>query len=302
MSRREDERLKNAMAPGKPRSHVTEVADEIFGITPRPLPTEQIIEIPLERISPSPFQVRSMADTEYIDQLAESIRENGMVAPVIVRKLLDSNNFELVAGHHRAEACRVLGLPTVKAVVRDLSDVAAALSLTIDNAVRKSLTDYERYKHIDMLDRTGACKTQEATARALGVSQSLISNLNAYSCFPAEALALLEASPDAIGSTYAAQLKPFCKSHPEIVTSAVRLMIREPGVSKPALSPSRAVLWISNQINKPVRTPRLEVKMNSGTREVRLLMSHGRAEIIASDLNLDAVEKLIRAHLVALLE
>ncbi|MEF8701405.1 MAG: ParB/RepB/Spo0J family partition protein [Candidatus Accumulibacter sp. UW20] len=310
---REDARLKNAMSPGKPRQHVKEVADEIFGITPRPLPAEQIVEIPLDRIKPSPFQVRSLADAAYVDQLAESIRENGLVAPVIVRKLLDSNNlatsieeglkllesnnFELVAGHHRVEACRVLGIPTVKGVIRELSDTAAALSLTIDNAVRKNLTDFERFKHISMLERTGACRTQDSVARALGVSQPLISNLKSYASLPPEALTLLESAPDVLGSTYAAQLKPFCQSHPLLVTEAIGLLVAG------SLRQSRAVLWLSHRITAPRRDPhRLGITLRHGETTARLVVSTGKAELVANGLNLAAVEKLIRAHLAELIE
>lgn len=306
MNKKEDIRLANAMSPGKPRPHVTEVANEIFGISPRPLPNEQLIEIPLTCIFSSQFQVRSVADAEYIDQLAESIQETGVVSPIIVRrilepnifterdennKLLESNNFELVAGHHRVEACKKLGATTIKAVIRELSDAAAAMVLTVDNAVRKNLTDYEKFKHIVMLQGLGACKTQKSTARALGVSQSLISFLKSYASLPIEAIQLLELAPDVLGATYAAQLKPFSASHPEVVTEAVGLMVSG------HLKPSSVVLWVAKKISKPVRSFRRETKIKFRESDVRLVFKRGKVEIFAEGLNPDAVERMVRDNL-----
>lgn len=299
---KEDERLKNAMSPGKPRGHVTEVADEIFGISSRPLPTEQIVEIPLDRIQPSPFQVRSMADSEYIDRLAESIRENGMVAPVIVRsllpgnkttegaaeQLLPGNNYELVAGHHRLEAAKKLKLPSVRAVVRELSDEAAAMALTVDNTVRKDLSDYDRYKHIVMLEKLGLGPTQAALANALGVAQPTISNLQAFRELPAEAAAILELNSAPVGSKFMAQIKGLCKSHPDVVTESIRRL-----VTREALTSKEAYRWLVEKTSRPLRGGQTEEYKVGG---LRLVLRPGRAELSGVGLNTDAVEKLIRAH------
>ncbi len=306
MRKKEDIRLANAMSPGKPRPHVTEVANEIFGINPRPLPNEQLVEIPLACIFSSQFQVRSVADVEYIDQLVASIQETGVVSPIIVRRVLESNNFtendekhnllesnkfELVAGHHRVEACKKLGAITIKAVIRELSDASAAMVLTVDNAVRKNLTDYEKFKHIIVLQRLGVCKTQKSTARALGVSQSLVSFLKSYASLPIEAIQLLETAPDALGATYAAQLKPFCASHSKVVTEAVGLMVSG------HLKPSSVVSWITKKISKSVPSFRREITIKCRWSDVRLIFKHGKVEIFAEGLNPDAIEKMVRENL-----
>lgn len=306
MKKKEDIRLANAMSPGKPRPHVTEVANEIFGISPRLFPDEQLIDISLACISASQFQVRSVADAEYIDQLAESIQETGLVSPIIVRRildfniyrehedspdLLDSNKFELVAGHHRFEACKKIGATTIKAVIRDLSDATAAMVLTVDNAVRKNLTDYEKYKHIVMLQHHGACKTQKDMAKALGVSQSLVSFLKSYASLPIDALQLLETAPDVLGATYAAQLKPFSESHPQVVTEAIGLIVSG------HLKPSSVVSWASKKIAKPARTSRRETKIKFRESDVRLVFKRGKVEIFAEGLNPDAVERMVRDNL-----
>lgn len=298
-----DQSLKNALAPNKPHGFVKEVADELFSGALAPLPTEHIQEIPLDRIRTSKYQVRSMGDVEYIARLAESIEAEGLVAPIIVRKLLESNNFEIVAGHHRVEACRLLGRDRIMCVVRSLSDSSAALALTVDNTIRKDLSDYDRFKHLEMLQSVQACKTQAALARAVGVSQPSISNLKSFAVFPVEAKALLDSGANVLGSFYAAQLKPYCETNPALVTEAIRLLVeKDPSTEKPRLIPSRAVQWIQSKLNHPVRDPALvKIELYHGDAKARLTVATGRAELQAPGLNLKAVEDLIRAHLSELL-
>lgn len=96
-------------------------------------------------IKSSPYQVRAVADSDYIETLMASIVQSGVISPVVVRAL-DSSIFEVIAGHHRLEACRRLGHTTVPVVVRQMTDSEAACALASDNFVRKELSDFERFK------------------------------------------------------------------------------------------------------------------------------------------------------------
>jgi ParB family transcriptional regulator, chromosome partitioning protein len=291
----------------KRRSHVAEAAAEIISSINAPYPGDRVVELELEKIAASPFQVRAMADEDYIDLLAESIRESGMVSPVVVRPLeskasvgeapsLDSKPYELVAGHHRVEACRKLGLGTVRALIRVLADSEAALALTADNAVRKALTDYERYKHIEMLQACGVCKTQASIARALGVSETLVSFLKSFGSLPAEARRVLDEKPDAVGSTYAAQLKQFADSQPELVVRAVELIVAG------KLKASAAQLWIANQIAKPARSYSKTIRIqNRFGVDVKLQVKEGVVTVIAPGIQADRLERLISDNLESLL-
>lgn len=291
----------------KRRGHVAEAAAEIISSINTPQPGDRIVELELEKIAVSRFQVRSMADEGYIDLLAESIRESGMVSPVVVRTLeskdsggeapsLDSKPYELVAGHHRVEACRKLGLKTVRALIRFLTDSEAALALTADNAVRKALTDYERYKHIEMLQACGVCKTQASIARALGVSETLVSFLKSFGNLPSEARRILDLKPDALGSTYAAQLKQFAEPEPELVVQAVQL------IAAGKLKASAAQLWITNQIAKPVRSYSKTIRIqNRFGVDVKLLVKEGVVTVVAPGIQADKLERLISDNLEGLL-
>jgi ParB family chromosome partitioning protein len=67
-----------------------------------------VTELAVALVRPSPYQVRAVADSDYIETLMASIVQSGVISPVVVR-MLDSSNYEVIAGHHRLEACRRLG-------------------------------------------------------------------------------------------------------------------------------------------------------------------------------------------------
>ena len=101
-------------------------------------PKAAVTELAVALVRPSPFQVRSVADSDYIETLMASIVQSGVISPVVVR-MLDSSNYEVIAGHHRLEACRRLGHENVPVFVRHMTDSEAACALASDNFVRKEL-------------------------------------------------------------------------------------------------------------------------------------------------------------------
>jgi len=112
-------------------------------LTPSPAgPAGAPAEIPLSAISPSPFQPRERTDDEAIAELAESIRQHGVVEPVLVRPL-GKKRYQLVAGHRRLLAAQQAGLTAIPAVVRQLSDQEALVLSLVENLQREDLTPLE---------------------------------------------------------------------------------------------------------------------------------------------------------------
>jgi ParB family chromosome partitioning protein len=131
-------------------------------------------QLPLERIKPGPFQPRSVFDPEKLAELAESIRRQGVIQPVVVREV--GGGFELIAGERRWRAAQQAGIATIPAIVREAADeVVVALAL-VENIQREDLNPLEEASALRRLVDEFALTHQEA-ATAVGRSRSAVSNL-----------------------------------------------------------------------------------------------------------------------------
>lgn len=134
---------------------------------------KKLIEIAPDRIIPNPAQPRKDFSQQELEQLAESIRQNGVLQPVIVRR--DRDRYVLVAGERRWRASRMAGLRTIPAIVQDLSAKDSAVLALIENLQRSDLNFFEEAAAIYALMHDRAM-TQEETARRLGMSQPALAN------------------------------------------------------------------------------------------------------------------------------
>jgi ParB/RepB/Spo0J family partition protein len=271
---------------------------------------EATVDIALDQIITSRFQVKGDPDPAYLDSLAESIIECGLVSPVVVRKVskLDTPDdeskvskldiYELVAGHTRVAAIRKLGWRTVSAVVKDLSDADAAKALTTDNAVRKALSDYEMWKHLEMLEAHRALKTVSGLAEVLGCNRQHIYRLRSYSALPADAEVLMKQNRDLVGATLAEGLAKdgCCETSPAIVVNALSLLCS--GRIKSQLD---VIPWIKSQITGPVSrsvAASREVKIERpGRCVVKIRISDKETRIQAEGIDQVKLQKLIEDHL-----
>jgi ParB family chromosome partitioning protein len=136
-------------------------------------PKDEIKEIPLQMVAPNPYQPRiSFADAE-LEELAASINRYGVLQPVVVRAA--GNGYELVAGERRLRACKLLGLATIPAIIKELSDQDLALLALVENLQREDLKFLEEAQSYQQL-LTEFGFTQEELAQKLGKSQSTIAN------------------------------------------------------------------------------------------------------------------------------
>ena len=139
------------------------------------LPEKRIVRIEINRIAPSPFQPRREADAEAIEQLAASIRQFGLLSPILVRRI-GGGNYELIAGERRLRAMTMLGWSHTDAIITATRDRDSALIGLIENLQREDL---------HFLDEAEACRrilreqelNQEELAAVLGKSPSALANL-----------------------------------------------------------------------------------------------------------------------------
>ena len=133
-----------------------------------------IVEIPVDEIRSNPHQPREYFDEESLRELSESIKEHGLIEPIIVKKSI--KGYDLVAGERRTKAARLAGLTKIPAIIRDFTDQQMMEIALIENIQREDLSPIEEataYKNY--IDATGL--TQEEVANKFGKSRSYITNL-----------------------------------------------------------------------------------------------------------------------------
>lgn len=133
----------------------------------------EIIEVSLDDIIPNRFQPRLSFDEQGLNELAESIRQHGIIQPLVLRKIGDK--YEIIAGERRYKASYIAGLTKVPAVIIDLNDNESAEVAIVENIQRKDLSPIEEAKsYKKLLDR--GYLTQDQLASRMGKNQSTVSN------------------------------------------------------------------------------------------------------------------------------
>ena len=129
--------------------------------------------IPIEDIIPNRFQPRLAFDEAGLTELSESIKQHGIIQPLVLRRLGDK--FEIIAGERRYKAATMAGLQKVPAIISNIDDNKSAEVALVENIQRRNLTAIEEAKsYKSLLDR--GYLTQEQLAEKMGVSQSTIAN------------------------------------------------------------------------------------------------------------------------------
>ncbi|MEN9985579.1 MAG: hypothetical protein RI925_1081 [Pseudomonadota bacterium] len=136
---------------------------------------DQLQTLPVTAIQPGKYQPRTRMDAASLESLAESIRAQGVIQPLVVRPV-GYERYELIAGERRWRACQLAGLSEVAAIVRTVPDEAALAMALIENIQREGLNPLEEALGLKRLaDEFGM--THEAVAAAVGRSRSAVSNL-----------------------------------------------------------------------------------------------------------------------------
>ena len=134
---------------------------------------ENIKQILIEDIIPNRFQPRLAFDEEGLKELSESIKQHGVIQPLVLRRL--GNKYEIIAGERRYKASVMAGLKTVPAIISNIDDNKSAEIALVENIQRRNLTSIEEAKsYKNLLDR--GYLTQSQLAEKMGVSQSTIAN------------------------------------------------------------------------------------------------------------------------------
>ena len=137
--------------------------------------TGALRELPLDIITPGPYQPRSVFDPDRLEELAESIRHQGVIQPVVVRATGD-NEYQLIAGERRWRAAQLAGIEKIPSIIRDVPDEIAIAMALVENIQRENLNPIEEATALKRLVLEFQMTHQEA-GDAVGRSRSAVSNL-----------------------------------------------------------------------------------------------------------------------------
>jgi ParB family chromosome partitioning protein len=144
-------------------------------VSDAPTPDGEPTTLALDRLQTGRYQPRTRMDEGALYELAESIRSQGVMQPILVRPL-DAGRYEIIAGERRFRAARLAGLDAVPVLVKPVADEAAAVMALIENIQREDLNPLEEAQGLKRLvDEFGL--THEQAAQAVGRSRSAASNL-----------------------------------------------------------------------------------------------------------------------------
>ena len=133
----------------------------------------QVLNVPIEDIIPNRFQPRLNFDEDGLRELAASIKQHGIIQPLVLRRL--GEKYEIIAGERRYKAAKMAGLISVPAIISNMDDNQSAEVAIVENIQRRDLTAIEEAKSYKSLLDKGYL-TQEELAKKMGISQSSISN------------------------------------------------------------------------------------------------------------------------------
>lgn len=147
--------------------------ENIGGVIMNEKPAGKVVELDIDRIYPNPNQPRRKFTDEDLNELAESIKNSGLIQPIIVRRL--DIGYELVAGERRLRAARLCGMTTISCIIVETTERGSAIMALTENMQRKDLNFFEEAEAISvMIELFGY--TQEDVALRLGRSQSTVAN------------------------------------------------------------------------------------------------------------------------------
>lgn len=150
---------------------------------------EEIIELPLDQIKPNPYQPRTTFDEAALDELADSIKENGIIQPIIVKKM--NGYYAIVAGERRYRASKKAGLNVIPAIVRPYEKSKVIELALIENLQREDLSCVEEAKaYSQMMSELGYNHSE--IAKKVGKSRSYVTNMVGLLSLPEEVISMIE--------------------------------------------------------------------------------------------------------------
>ena len=262
-----------------------------------PMQGDELLDVDLDLIESNPDQPRSVFAEEKLEELAQSIKVNGLVQPILLRRL-GNGRYQIVAGERRWRASQRAGLPRVKAIVREVADSQLLEIALVENIQRQELNPIEEAQaYYRLINNLGI--TQEEVAQRVGKDRSSVANYLRLLKLPERVQKMLEGDEITMGHARALLGLDLAESQVKLAEEIAKrkLSVRETERAVQSKESSNSDKVISTQIpnDANIRAAEMKLKRHLGT-QVRVLMkaSGGKIEIeFASMGELDRIYSLI---------
>lgn len=244
----------------------------------------------MDQIKVSPFQPRQEFDMDKIHELANSIREKGVIQPVLVRPRV-GNFYELIAGERRFRAARLLGMEEIPAIVRQASDTELLEISIIENVQREELNPVEEARAYRRLAQEFG-HTQDAIADKVGKDKSSVSNLLRVLNLPQEIQVFLSKNVISMGHAKALLAFPDSKTQLDYCKAIIEKGWSVRQVENASKPKKRAAKRYSISGDADIRELENRLREALGTK-VRVLHSKKRGKIEIDYYSLDDLDRLI---------
>lgn len=170
---------------------------------------KQLLCIPVDKLTPNPYQPRRVFPRQELDQLAESIAEIGLLEPILVRKVDDG--YQIAAGERRWRAHKQLNKPAIQALVTQISDSDMAVFALAENIDREDLSDYEIGLALKQIE--GTFPSKKKLAQSLGLNREDMYRYYAYDDLPEFIISDLNKNPRLLSRSAASDIKRLLKQN-----------------------------------------------------------------------------------------
>jgi ParB family chromosome partitioning protein len=255
----------------------------------RPPPGDELVRLPLDLLQRGKYQPRIDMRPESLTELADSIKAQGIVQPIVVRPLgapgpTESQRYEIIAGERRWRAAQLAGLTEIPAIVRRVPDEAAVAMALIENIQRENLNPLEEARALDRLVTEFDLTHQEA-AEAVGRSRAAVSNLLRLLELADEVKTLVGERALEMGHGRALLGLTNRRQQVEVASLVAKkgLSVRETeALVRRLTAPSRAEAEAAPVVDADVRRLETELGEKLGAKVVFKQGAHGRGQLIIS--------------------
>jgi len=262
-------------------------------------PAGELARLPLERLQRGKYQPRTDMRTESLQELADSIRAQGVVQPIVVRPLdehaaPDVQRYEIIAGERRWRAAQLAGLTEIPAVVRRIPDEAAIAVALIENIQRENLNPLEESRALERLVSEFQL-THQQVAEAVGRSRAAVTNLLRLRELPPEVCALVESRELEMGHARALLALPGRRQQAEVGALVAKkgLSVRETeALVRRMVQPAKAQ-GEAAPVDPDVRRLEQDLTERLGARVMIKHSSSGRGKLVVDYHSLDELDGIL---------